>query len=779
MPSALRVAWRRMARDPVATLIAVVSLGMGAAGMYGALSVLVYHTSYEKGNPIAEQVFRVVWSHNARQAAGVGPWCQQTFPAVSSAARLTRFSPILWSNGQKLQTSVTMADTAVFTLLDVRMVRGEVEALAAPFTMALSESEASRWFGDEDPIGEVLLWDGSIPYRIVGIFKDMPANRHFRTRVIASLRSMEEQRGGFGVHHIANWEVLFFHTYLQVPSRDSDVLRELERAIEEEYAKRTGSESHEGGITLQPLKSIHLGSKLPNELAEPGDWGRIYGILSVGVLLLLLAYGNYANLEMAESIERLPGMLTRKAFGASLGDLMLEQSAEIALRAFLGWAVGLSALAALQNAGVLELRSSGTGVVVILGLGCLLMAFLIGLLAVLLPYGRLHWRQSASLVHAGGKSGVVPLNALQVVVTVAALMVAVVIWQQERFMRNRDLGFDPSGVLVTHRHSEEIHQRTEDLIERVGQMPFVSGVTAAHRVPGLGSGLLGTVNHAGRESRCMLYPGRHDFLEFYRVALVSGRYLRDGDGRDVCVVNETALRALGIRLEEALGSEVSWTSARSISGRTQFAGTVVGVIRDAHFQSLHHPILPLVAFNEPAYAYMFSIRMRNPEDEVGLRAIEKMWNQVVPEKPANFHWLEHAIAARYGDDLRTASLMQVLTVVALVSSCLGLLAQGRVEARRRARETAIRLVLGGSPERVAFGATSPHLRRCAISLLVAVPLGFWGASEWVQRYAYRVDGGSPLLVVSLLLVMGVIAGSVYFPSWHASRRPAAGALREN
>ena len=636
----LKTAWRNVARHKGYSFINILGLAVGLACCLLITLFVKHELSYDRYNQKADRIFRVTeFARFAGQEANIGTVpaplaaaCLQEFPEVEATVRFREQGNIIVQHGERSYTEsrLMFADSSIFQVFTLPLRRGNPQtALAEPRTIVLSETAARKYFGVVDPIGRLLRLDNREDYRISGVFRDIPANSHFRFDMIASLESLEESRQ-------THWIYNNFFTYLLLrPGSDPvalqakfpDFIRKylgpwisqnLGRSIDELFASGVRLEFY-----LQPLPDIHLHSQLKTEINVNGDIRVIYLFSAIALLILAIAAINFINLATARSAGRSREAGIRKVLGSERRQLV---------RQFLADSLLLSALAILLallltaialpwfnklTAKEIDLAGAGIGFV---AASALLMTLLVGLLAGFYPAWKLAGARPAEVLKGKLASGVRGgrLRAVLVVFQFAISMILIigtlVVFRQLHFIQNKNLGFDKDQVLVLQNAYLLEKQTVTFKNEMLKHPAFVSATVSGYLpVPPSDSynvSLFPKGNVIGsRAVNAQNWTVDSDYIKTMGMKIAAGRdFAKDAPADDTAVIiNQAAARQFG--WQEPLGQQISFPPLDS-NLKTFTDRTVIGVIEDFHFESLRSPIGPLVMFlgGEPRAGYRSASR---------------------------------------------------------------------------------------------------------------------------------------------------------------------------
>lgn len=808
----LRVAFRTMRRQPVFAAINVFGMALGLAAALLIAHYLVREQAYDRHHQHADHIYRVATERqfpdqSVRTALSPRPLAaalQQAAPEVAAATRLSndRTEQVLVRHGtqQFYETDFRFADPNVFEVFDLPLVQGSsATALAEPRTVILTEPAARKYFGNTDPLGQVLTirlrGDGdTFDYRVTGIAEAPPPTSHFQFDFLAHYPShpfMNPQRAD-------NWRGLAAYTYVRLhPSASADSLTARLPVLTE---TRLGAQLEAGGNTtmaafqaagngfrffLQPLRDIHLHSALANELGANGSaaYVRFFGLLAV--FILVLAGVNFVNLSTAQGAARAREVGVRKALGSARRQLVHQFLTESVVVSFLalGGAL-LLALAALPLLG--WLTGTPVAAAALLGprvlLGMLALALGLGVLAGAYPAFILSRYQPTEVFRGGRaeqgrgawlRSGLV---VFQFAIAMGLMLATAVVYEQLAFARTADPGFNPEQTLVLD-GTEVLRSQTAAFQSALLALPAVQAAAHTEAVPGQ------RVEASPFRARPEAEPQQLDRIytgfglgETLGLRLAAGRFPDPMLASDsmAAVLNETAVANLG--LSDPIGQPLT----RTDNGRTY---TIVGVVEDFHTASFHAAIGPTVLLGpDPFYEnrprQRFVVRLQADELPATLAALQATWARFIPQQPMDAHFLDTAFAAQYRSERTLARLFGLFTLLALVIAGLGLFGLAMFTARRRQQELGVRKVFGASTWQLAWLLTHRFVRPVALAFVLVAPLAYVLLTRWLGGFAYHI---TPRLGTFLLIgctAFFIAALTVSYQALSAARKNPAETLRQ-
>jgi len=779
----LKIAVRTSVKHKGHSLINILGLALGMACCLLILLFLRDELSYDRHHPAADRIYRVTEDMEmvgqaadsmAITPAPVAPTLLQEFPEIKAAARLMPYPEgalpgklaISYKNEKQFYELLFFADPSIFDIFFLPLVEGDpARALAAPNSVVISQSAARKYFGDDKALGKVLRIDSGFSdeeYRITGVYRDIPASFHIHFDGLISFSTLDhvkDQRIAMG-----EWFMNDFYTYVRLADGASapQVEERLAPFVQKHFPRPEGAPKIT--LHLQPVTDIHLRSDLDHELEKNGDIAYIYMFSAIAVLTLLIACVNFMNLATARFAGRAREVAVRKVVGARrsqliaqfLGEATLLCAVAMVVAVLLVWAV-LPAFNALAGRHV-ALRLDAAAWLALVGL-----TLLVGLLAGSYPAFFLSSFEPnrvlrSSLVGGVGSSAFRKvLIVFQFAVSVALLIGVGVVWDQLRYMRSQDLGYDMENVVVLPIRDVRLRERVAEVKAEVEKVPNVQATTFTALIIGRETPQIFTAVH-GVKNLDMLgsLVVDWDVQKVFKLQLLAGRPLKPGEESDTAagfLVNEAAVRHWGFSSpQEIIGVRAAWGGWK--------IGNIVGVVRDFHHRPLQFEVEPLVMHVRPLVFHYMYVRIAPEHRAETLAGLEKVWRRLMPSKPFEYFFLDDEFARYYRSEERLGQLLGFFALVTVFVACLGLLGLASFTAEKRTREIGIRKVLGSSVTEVVLLLSKELTLLVIVANLIAWPVAWYLMRNWLQGFAYRTDlhlwsfllGGLAALLIAWLTV---------------------------
>ncbi len=725
-------------------------------------------------------------SRSAVSSGAMAPAFADDYPEIENYVRFRKF-PSLVENGdlQFYEDDFFYTDSTVFEVFDFNLLEGDpATALEEPFSLVLTENAAKKYFGDQSPIGQQVEIDNQFIFKITGVLKETPDNSHFTFDYLASVSSLRQHPNeSVRYWQLNSWYSHYYHTYLLLkPGADINALgNKLERIAKQysnpEYYELYGQNM---GLYLHPLTDIHL-KPVYGELEAQGNLSTLYIFGIIALILLLIACSNYANLATAIALKRNKEIGVRKVLGAGKKQLSLPFFGESFL---VGGMSILLAFALLQIAA--PLWGQITGQQFEFSLEMLPVVFSVflftGLLGGLYPaFVGSSFHPTMIFRNDSQKIGSLSVNkglvVFQFALSLGLIIATLVVHKQLQFMQNQPLGMNMEQVVVLPtRGNPNVTQQFTAFGNELKKSPEITSATMSELVPG--QQVFGFVcRFEGMESGrdFSTNPVSYDYFKTYQMDMAAGRaFSKD-------IPTDTLERAI---INEALARELGWHNPQEAIGkRYDFAndgenvGEVIGVVKDAHFHSLHRNIQPLLFMMDDQFYRHISLRLSTQNMPQALAAIEQIWQRFFPDLPFEYFFADEHFGKQYAADQRLAKLFSYFVSLAILLACIGLFGLSAFAVQQRVKEIGIRKVLGATTAGIVGLLSKDFLKLVAIAIIIASPLAYYFMDHWLQDFAFRITIQWPVFLLAGVAMLALAFLTVGFQSVKAALSNPVDSLR--
>lgn len=788
-----KIAWRKIQKNKLYSFINIVGLSTGLAACILIGLYVFNELSYDKFNSNSKRIARVTMEYGGSGSSEetavtgnkVGPQLKRTFPQVESFVRTMKSSRVIARGANAFdEKNILYADADFFKVFSFKLLQGnETSALSDPYTIVLTKRVAKKYFGNENPIGKTLRVDDTRDYTITGIAADPPINSQIQYNILLSFNSLNSSKEEvwFNANYIT---YLLLHEASQLPRLQEQISAYMKDVSKNELKMSKGDFL---SLSLEPFESIHLYSSLDSGLEPNGSIMYVYVLGIIALLILLIACVNYTNLSTAQSMQRSTEIGIRKVLGAGRSSLFWQYIGESAI------ITAVSILLAFLIAIILlPLFSSVTGsnfsVSNLLQPSSIIMVIVFGIVASFLAGAYPAFIMSRvglvkilkSGFHGASSGGALrkSLIVFQFTISVFLIIVTIIVLRQLTFIQKKDLGFDKDQVLVLPVNSK-MKPGYDALKKAIALNPGVSSVTGAYDDPvfvNWGDGITANNGNDQKSLSVTAMPVDLDFFETMNMKIVAGSTFSPADFliqdtsndyknyRNTFVLNEKAARDLGWTPAEAVGKTIS-------KGQE---GIVKAVVKDFHFSSMHTPIGPLVIFLDTSNIREMLVKIKAGNVASTLSAIKATWNERVPFRPFEYHFLDESFEKIYTTEQRAGKVFTIFSLVAIILACLGLFALAAFTTLQRTKEIGIRKVLGAGVGNIAFMVSKEFITLIIVAILIASPIAWYLGNQWLQGFAYRTTLGWWIFVVSGVVALLIAVITV---SYHSVRAALANPIQ--
>lgn len=777
--SYLKTGIRNLVRNRSYAAINIAGLSVGIACSLLISFYVSYEMSADKHHEKAERVYRVnalfspekhISTYSAPPLAAA---LKEQFPEVESAVRISTWlneKLIIYEDKQILEKQIYRADNSIFDVFTIPLVSGDPgSALVDPKSVVISETIAEKLFEGIDPTGKSIdIRNKGNTFTVTGVFSDMPATSHLEFEIIESLSTYESSRS-------TGWMGHTFNTYLLL--REGANPDQLSAKFPEfiithygpQFYEETGQDlriytetekDYYYNYQLQPLLDIYLDwdtyyyGRAGNSL-----FVKVFSIISV--LIVLLACINFMNLSTAQFGKRAGEIGMRKTLGAARSQLVKQFLSEAVIISFISLFMALllvllSLPAFNQLTGkyfALSILMDVKLIIALIGLA-LVVGFISGgypamYMSSLKPVDSIRNRQIKSLGSRQTLRRI--LVILQFSVSFSIIVAALVIYSQVEYIQNADLGFNSDNIVVIER-SYGLGENREAFIQELENNPAISTVSSTNSLPGKhfdtnGHRLEGWDSTESQMLHTMYSDYR--YLDLLGLKLVDGRFFSRDIPTDLThsvVINQNAVKALG--LEEPVGKRLHKEFGGAEPG--EFV-TIIGVVEDIKFLSLHHTIEPMILRPQSHLEGTFtSVRFSGNVPET-VEYIQDVWAEMTNGQPLSWTLFSDDLQMLYSSEIKTGKILLLFSVLAVFIACLGLFGLISYTTAQRTKEVGIRKVLGAGLHNILILLTRELIILICISTLISAPAAFYLSSKWLENFAFRID-----LNVSVFLISGVL-----------------------
>ena len=792
----LKIAYRNFIRQKMFSFINIASLIVGLACGILVLLFVRYELSYDKYHKDAGNVYRAVrehqgeltWSNSSEHPLAAA--LKQDFPEVLKATRVKKndeVGVVEYGSKRFYEEGVYFVDQDFLEIFTLPLLSGnDSTALVEPFSVLITQEMAEKYFADEEPLGEVIQineWysEKKHNYQITGVLTNIPENSHFTFDFLISYNSLYSLKRG-GKDSVETWSYFEPKTYIKLAS--SAIPADLEGKFPAFLRKYKGEESASEIIHLQPLTDIHLGGNLKFELENNSDMRIIYIFSSIAFFIMLIACLNYINLSVARSKKRAIEVGVRKVVGANKAQLIRQFLVESTAFSFVALLISFIFVDLAWPAfGVLIGRELSSNPVQNPDMALVLVgiAVITGFFSGSYPAFYISSFQPIQIIKGtlriGSKSSAFFRNSLvvgQFIVSIVLIICTFVIHDQLDYIKNRNLGFDKDQIITMYALDGNLKRNPEPFKQELSGTPNVLGISASLDLPTTirrTSSLVWVDEGEERQSEFYYTFVDSDYFDVYDMEIIKGRNFSEDfptNKNQALVINETASKNLG--WENPIGRKIKSHGSE---------WTVIGIVKDFHFESLHSKIEPMIfiALNTNRGLDYFSVKVSPIDLPKTLGIIQEKWERFSPEFPFQYYFLDERIDKVYKAEQRFGKSFNIFTIIALLIASMGLIGLASFITEEKRKEISVRKILGADFKSIIFLLANEYLKCIAVAVVIAWPVGYFIMNRWLKNFAYRTNLGVEIFILSGLLALVFALLTVSYQSVKAAVANPVDSLR--
>lgn len=796
----LKIAWRSLKKQPFFTFLNTFGLAIGMAGAL-LISLYIYdELGYDKMFTDAERIHRVnadvkfggEVTNSPEVPAPMAETLMNDLAQIELATRFRNIGSILIKKGNDpdniKEPGATYAETSMFSMLGLNLLYGDVNtALDEPNTMVISRTMAEKFFPANQAIGQTMVLENDLTYTVSGVIEDLPKNSFLRNRnLFLAMPGYSDAQAGEWVSH--NYYTL---VKLKSGALASDIYKGMDDMIDTyvmPYAQRyfpgVTREQFEGSgnyirYNTIPLTDIHLYSDRSPEFSQNGNIQNLSILGAIGLFLIVLASINFMNLSTAQSLKRAKEVGIRKTLGSNKIGLVRQFLTESGLISFASLLLALIiALILLPFFNDLSNKSLQIPYANPIFWGIILVStFLLGLfsgsypaffMSRFVPIKVLKGSGDHSI--GGGKTRNF-LVIFQFAISVFLIIATLVVYQQLNYIKSQDLGFGKHQVLVIEDVYSMDAEKRQTFKEAIKSLAQIQNATLSSYLPTPStrsntSFLRAENRDQDKAINMQEWRGDYDYVPTLGLEIVAGRNFDPQFATDstAILLNETAVSILESNPNDILGKQLIYNISGDSGERIY---TVIGVIKNFNFETLRNDITAL-SIMPGTYANRLNIKLGEGNLSQALTQIENIWNEMNPGQPFSYYFLDDSFNNSYEAEQRLGQIFMAFTILSILIACLGLFGLAAFNAQKRVKEIGVRKVLGASVGQITYRLSIDFLKLVGISILVALPLGWFAMDRWLEDFVYRINIPWWALLISALLAMAIALITISYQSIKAA-----------
>lgn len=787
----LKIMYRNLWQYKAYSLLNILGLSIGLASTFLIFLWVHQERSYDQFHDKSAQTYRLTSGISKDFVAAttpppIGHEMASKIPTIKDYLRLThRVDHLFEHDGKKFEEKEGFyADANFLSFFSFTVLKGDpATALQSPDAILLTEKMANKYFGSADVVGKTLIRDNNNLVTVSAVLADIPSNSHLQFDYILPISAIKDNDWKYPSQ---DWGNFIYYTYFQLDEQltpTAEALSNVTGEIMRQYKTHVDGVIAKTEFKLQPLSDIHLHSQnFQVDVAVHGHYLYVNTLSLVGLFILIVACINFMNLSTARSARRAREVGLRKVVGADrkqlimqfLGESLLITSISViialalvilALPAFsllIGKTISISLLSREMGMYLLAIATF-TG----LFAGSYPAIYLSGFKPLLVLKGILTSQRSGHRLFRNG------LVVVQFVVSIFLLVGTIVIYKQLEFIKNRDNGFDRSNLLYVNM-TGDIWGKQETWKNALAENQLTSNFTITDALPSnLGSGTIDYWYEGKDPNSELVVPMMDvdaDFISVFGMELLAGRtFSKLFTDSTSYMINESMAAVMGLSPEDAVGKPFAVWSKK---------GTVVGVVKDFNFKPVSQSVGPLMMqYNE--WGGMAVIRTQPGKLEATLAAVEAVNTKLNPNYPFYYGFFDEELTRLYESEQRLSKLFALFAGLGIFISCLGLYGLSAFIAEQRFKEIGIRKVLGSSTIGIVTLLTKSFIGLLAVATLVAIPISWYGAVQWLNGFAYRIDMSIWIATLASAIALMIALLTIGYESLKAALMNPTRSLRDD
>ncbi|OJV91016.1 MAG: hypothetical protein BGO34_21580 [Bacteroidia bacterium 44-10] len=738
-----------------------------------AINEFTFDNFHKNGDRTYRVVSNFIINDKPTQSGGtyrpLGEEALRVIPEIEQQCRVTLsfYDEVTINNKIYQHQNIILADSNFFSFFSFPLVDGHLNrSLLAPDEVVISQKVARQFFGDEKAIGEIIRLDNK-EFRVTAVMQDMPVNSHLQADFVFPFFGYVE-RNSWG------WSDVFM-TYFIL--QDNPDIPKIETTLSEIINSNMRFMDFEFKLTLQTLKDIHFSIDFSNDDAIRTNRHTVMLYMITALIILLISCINFANMFVSTSFLRAKSIGVKKVQGSSRERLIWEFYGETACYVAIA-IIGGILLAYLVFPSFSRILHSHISIdftsihfylfLVILFLFTVFVAgsypalYMTRFGIIETVFGRFKGKRISLLQKS--------LVVLQFTASISLLVIIFFFNKQIRFMLSADLGFNKENILVVYGR-DNFGANFESLRDELMKEPSIANITMKNSLPSHWKQGWG-VKTVERTKDIMMEICRvkENYFDFFEIPIIDGDNpfnLAAADSLQVCVINQTAAKALG--LDNPLGATVILNNRDHV--------TVVGVVRDAWTGSFHSLISPQVYFKltDDRDRPLFFKISGNPQKAI--QTIQRKWEEVVPDVPFEYLFLDNSYAQLYESETNASKVLSMAMAISFLITIIGLFAMAYYSTQRRVKEIAIRKINGANPKDLQILLNKDFMTWVGISFVIACPISFFFVHKWLDDFMQKTTISWWIFLLAGISASVVALITVSFQIWKAARANPVDSLK--
>jgi len=755
----LLLSLRNLRKNFLYALFVIIGLAIGIITFLSTVQWSAWHLTFDRDYPDKEQIFRLTFEENHqdfyRHTARILHWkalngivFTDMLPGIEQVGRLAPFRKAAFIVGERsfYESYAFGCDPAFLEMFKPPVVSGDPnKLLSEPFTIVLTESSARKFFGEQDPVGQVVelihqQGTEAVSYTISAVIRDFPENSHFRISALCSFEDPIEYKG-------TAWTYMKLSPGTDPLKLEGDLKLFIENHVDATYAEDIIPR-------LQALTDIHLRSHKAREIQPNVRFRTVLIIMIAGMLVFLLAWFNFTLLAFSQNQLHVQKLVIQWQMGAGRGEFFRQFLVDNLVVGIISYLVGV--LLTLLLASFIEQQGGAymfqDPLRLIFSFGLLLVLILSSsIVTSWISTGRLYRHLQRRYLSSkpvappddtGKNLFIRAVIVLQCIITFVLVSNLLLIYRQTQFAMTQQLGSSQQEAIHLYNLHREIVDEFEVFKNRMMESPFVASVSGSMEEPTGETMDANTFEIDGvdeGEMQLFLFPVDQDFLRFYELEILHGSGFPDHydpkDSLEYFVLNETAANMLTDHPEDLVGKELN---LNFFYEGLIWPGPITGIVEDFHLSGLDYEISPMVIFPKYTWLMCFSI-LPAGDPEPALEHLRTVWNELFPSFPLEYQFSTSLIKQHYTSELTQIRLLLIFSILSIVISGLGLFALSGFFMHKRIKSATLKKIHGAGFHQVMLPELLHYLWLALISSALSIPVSLFLMERWLRNFRYRCD----------------------------------------
>ncbi|HTI08309.1 MAG TPA: ABC transporter permease [Puia sp.] len=809
-----KIAFRTLWKKRTFSFLNILGLTIGITASLLIFLVIHYETSYDSFQSRGDRIYRVVTTYT-KHANGEVVGRESAVPVALSQAmqldfpQLEKVAPV-WNIGgaqvhvpgkkgledehiYKENDGLYFTEPDLFNLFDYQWLDGNATALNEPNTVVLTRSLANTYFGSwKNAMGKTVeMWSYRIPFRVVGVFEDLPVNTDMQVKYGASYATFRNLMHPGAFTDPKEWQGAPWPSECFVLLKKDQQIAPLQAQLPKFVQKYFPEEKVKGAtitsLSFQPLREMHLDERFYTFKSDALTHKELWSLGLIGAFLLIVACINFINLATAQSVSRAKEIGVRKVLGSPrsriLGQFLNETALITTLATVLGCLLAWACLPFLSDLMrkplALDLLHN-PAIIAFLIITAIIVTALAGFYPGLVlsgfnPIEAIKSRISAKTV--GGISLRRGLVVLQFVIAQLLIIGTMVVVRQMKFFRSAPMGFEKKAVAMVELPSDSTDRLQYNYLkDQVLRIPGVAAASFCMDAPAAWGAyneeIYFDTDPIKKGFSVAVQLADTSYLNTFRIPLVAGRLPYPLDTLREIMINETLVKQLGLKsFQEALGKTIAFTNGRDRKY------TIVGIIHDFSNKSLREQVHPLIlAYDSHSYNYI-AFRMDPEKMPTVLPQVQKAFTHLYPYYIYDLNFLDERVESFYHAQFITSQLFKVFAFLAIFISCLGLYGLVSYMALQKTKEVGIRKVLGASVHNIVYLFSREFTWLIGAAFLISAPLAWYFMQRWLSDFYYHITLGWEVFGLAMALSIVIAWATVGYKAIRAALANPVKSLR--